>query len=64
MTRFEGMTEDEQRAERILRRWIHKATGTSDFEREMQKIGAAFLGIREAAQKTLETIFNITQEEP
>lgn len=63
MTRFEDMTEDEQRAERILRRWIHKATGTSDFEREMQKIGTAFIGIREAVQKIYNSIFNITQED-
>lgn len=58
------MTEDEQRAELILRRWIHKATGTSDLEREMQKLSAAFHGIRKAAQTVIETIFtNFAEKE-
>ena len=53
MSKPDHMTEDQLQAELILRRWIHRKTGVSDFERGMWKAREVLRQIGEAAIKTL-----------
>lgn len=53
MSRSQNLTENERQAELIIRRWIHKKTGVSDFERALWKAGQALQRMGAAINKAL-----------